>query len=146
MYDSNPQGLRETWSCLVKSMENCSAGITALDAMDTYKLVLPSSLLVRTLDHTVTFCSNSSHPVIFKGLSKDIQSELLGNLLNNVFENYRACSRPEVYLARADVAKTVSENNVQKVILSGASNLRHSVPHFADPGMSFDDITVPFIT
>ncbi len=114
--------------------------------MDTYKLVLPSSLLVRTLDHTVTFCSNSSHPVIFKGLSKDIQSELLGYLLNNVFENYRACSRPEVYLARADVAKTVSENNVQKVILSGASNLRHSVPHFADPGMSFDDITVPFIT
>ncbi len=143
MYDSNPQGLRETWSCLVKSMENCSVGITALDAMDTYKLVLPSSLHVRTLDHTVTFCSNSSCPVIFKGLSKDNKSDLLGTLLTNIFENYRACSRPEVYLARADVAKTISENNVQKVVLSGASNLRHSVPHFADPGLSFEDITTP---
>ncbi len=64
-------------------------------------------------------------------------------MLNDVFKNYRACSRPKVYLARADVAKTVSKNNVQKVILSGASNLRHSVPHFADPGISFEDITVP---
>jgi hypothetical protein len=137
MYDSNPQGLRETWSCLVKAMEDCSVGITALDAMDTYKLVLPSSLHARTLDHTVTFCSNSSRPVIFKGLSKDNKSDLLGSLLTSIFENYRACSRPEVYLARADVTKNLSENSVRKVILSGASNLRHSVPYFANADMSF---------
>jgi hypothetical protein len=88
MYDSNPQGLRETWSCLVKAMEDCSMGITALDAMDTYKLILPSSLHARTLDHTVTFCSNSSRPVIFKGLSKDNKSDLLGSLLTSIFENF----------------------------------------------------------
>jgi hypothetical protein len=114
-----------------------------LDAIDSYKLALPSSLHARSLDHTVTFCSNSSRPVIFKGLSKDFQSELLGTLLNCVFENYRACSRSEVYLARADEIKPASKNTEQKVTLCGASNLRHSIPHFADPNMTFEDITVP---
>jgi hypothetical protein len=127
MYDSNPQGMRETWNCLAKAMESCSTGIAILAAMDSYKLVLPKDLQSRALDHVVTFCSNSSRPMIFKGLSKDHQNELLGTLLTCVFENYRACARPEDYLVRADVSKNLSENSEQKVALCGASNLRHSV-------------------
>ncbi len=110
MYDSNPQGLQETWHCLTKAMENCSTGMVSLEAMDSYKLVLPSNLQSSSPDHVVTFCSNSSRPVIFRGLSKDNQSELLGNLLTCVYDNYRACSRPEDYLVRADDFKNTSED------------------------------------
>jgi hypothetical protein len=124
-------------------MENCSTGIALLEAMDSYKLVLPRDLQSRSLDHVVTFCCNSLRPMIFKGLSKDIQNELLGTLLTCVFDNYRACSRPEEYLVRADDFKNPSENTEQKVALCGASNLRHSVPHFAQSPMSFEDITFP---
>ncbi len=143
MYDSKPEGLRETWLGLAKAMENCSTGIGSLEAMDSYKMVLPRSLQSRSLDHVVSFCSNSSRPVIFKGLPKDIQSELLGTLLTCVFDSFRACSCPEDYLVRADDLKNVSGTTEQKVALCSASNLRHSVPHFAQPDMSFEDITTP---
>jgi hypothetical protein len=50
----------------------------------------------------------------FKGLSKDLHCELLGTLLNIVFENFRACLRPEEYLARADVENYASETQEQR--------------------------------
>ncbi len=143
VYDSDPQGLRESWVALVRAMESCSTGLTATDTMETYKVALPSDLTMRSLDHVVTFCSNSTRPVTFKGLSKDLQCELLGILLNLIFENFRACQRPEEYLVRADVEKLESENREQKVLLVGASNLSHSLPHFSDPSVSFIDITQP---
>jgi hypothetical protein len=59
------------------------------------------------------------------------------------YDNFRACKRPEEYLARADVGKEVSETSEQKVLLVGASNLRRSVPHFADSSMQFEDVTSP---
>ncbi len=50
---------------------------------------------------------------------------------------------PEEYLARADVENHTSENQEQKVLLVGASNLRHSVAHFVDPSLLFVDVTQP---
>jgi hypothetical protein len=143
IYDTDPQGLKESWFCLIKAMENNSTGMISLDSMDSYKVILPGSLLTRDLDYTATFCSNSSRPVIFKGLSKDNQSELLGTLLGCIYDNFRACKRPEDYLARADVDKKISESNEQKVFLVGASNLRRSIPHFADSSLQFEDVTSP---
>jgi hypothetical protein len=143
VYSVNPQGLGETWQCLVKAMEACLTGLTTLDSMDNYKILLPGSLLTRNLDTTVTFCSNNSRPVTFKGLSKDHYSELLGTLLGCIFEKFRACLRPEAYFARADVINTISEDSEQKVTLVGTSNLRHSVPHFAGNGVGVIDHTVP---
>jgi hypothetical protein len=141
VYSANPQGLRETWQYLVKAMEDCSTGLTTLDSMDNYKIVLPGSLLTRNLDMTVTFCSNSSRTVTFKGLSKDHYSELLSTLLGCIFEKFRACSRPEAYFERADAVNTLSENIEQKVMLVGASNLRHNLPHFAGAGTCVIDHT-----
>jgi hypothetical protein len=108
VYDTDPQGLKESWLCLIKAMETNSTGMISLESMDSYKVILPSSLMTRDLDFTATFCSNSSRPVIFKGLSKDNQSELLGTLLRCIYDNFRACKRPEEYLARADVGKDLS--------------------------------------
>jgi hypothetical protein len=125
VYDSDPQGLRESWVGHVRAMETCSMGT------------------MRSLDHVVTFCSNSTRPVTFKGLSKDLHCELLGTLLSLIFENFRACLRPEEYLVRADVENPESENREQKVLLVGASNLSHSLPYFTDPSLSFVDITQP---
>jgi hypothetical protein len=143
VYDSDPQGLRDSWSSLVRAMETCSVGTTTTDIMETYKVVLPSRITTIALDQAVTFCSNSTRPVVFKGLPKDLQSELLGTLLNLIFDNFRACSRPEEYLARADVGNHPSENREQKVLLVGASNLMRSVSHFEDPSLSFVDETQP---
>ncbi len=123
-------------------MEECSTGTTTLDVMETYKLALPSSLAARTLDRTVTFCSNNSRPVTCNGLPKDRCRELLGSLLNFLFENFRACSRPETYLVRADETPKQSEKLGNTVTLVGASNLGHSVAHFSDPCLSFVGITV----
>jgi hypothetical protein len=81
--------------------------------------------------------------VTFKGLSKDHYSELLSTLLGYIFEKFRVCSRPEAYFERADVVNTLSENYEQKVTLVGASNLRHSVPHFAGNGIGVIDHTIP---
>jgi hypothetical protein len=78
----------------------------------------------------------------FSGLSKDRCSELLGSLLKCLFENFRACSHPENYLARADETLNTSEKQGNKVTLVGASNLGHSLPHFSDPNLEFVGITV----
>jgi hypothetical protein len=121
VYDGNPQGLRYAWSALVAAMENSSTGMTSLDIMESYKVLLPSSISASNLDKCVTFCSNSSRPMTFNGLSKDRCAELLGSLLNCVFENFRACSNPEAYLGRVDDPKKQSENFPQKVILVGAA-------------------------
>jgi hypothetical protein len=113
-----------------------------LDVMDSYKLALPSTLKTRTLDRTVTFCSNNSHPVTCSGLSKDRCGELLGSLLNFLFENFQACSHPETYLVRADETFKQSEKQGNTVMLVGASNLGQSIAHFSDPSLAFVGITV----
>jgi hypothetical protein len=117
VYDSDPQGLRESWVGLVRAMETCSTGLTATDTMETYKVVLPSDLTMCSLDHVVTFCWNSKRPMTFKGLSKDLHGELLGTLLSLIFEHFRACLRPEEYLARADVENPEYENPEQRYFL-----------------------------
>jgi hypothetical protein len=143
VYDSNPLGFHEVWLETVAAMEENSNGTTTLDVMDSYKLALPSSLAARTLDRTVTFCSTNSRPVTCNGLQKDRCCELLGSLLNFLFENFRACSRPELYLVRADESQKQSEKHGNIVTLVGASNLGHCTAHFSDPDMNFVGVTVP---
>jgi hypothetical protein len=59
-----------------------------------------------------------------------------------LYSNFRACAIPEDYLAREDERKTHSEEKQeQKIVLIGASNLGHSVRHFA----SADKIFIPVI-
>ncbi len=87
---------------LVAAMEENSTGTTTLEIMDSYKYVFPSTLKCKTLDKVVTLCSNNSRPVTFKGLPKDRCSELLSNMLKYLHENFRACSRPESFLVRAE--------------------------------------------
>jgi hypothetical protein len=135
-YDSNPLGMSELWMELVASMEEYSMGTTTLETMDSYKCVFPSTLQSKTLDKVITFCSNNSRPVTFKGLPKGRCSELLGNLLKYLHENFRACSRPENFLVRADENKSGSENKSEiRILLVGASNLKHSLPHFEEAGL-----------
>jgi hypothetical protein len=58
------------------------------------------------------------------------------------FENFRACAHPEMDLARGTTGKKQSENCEQPFVLLGASNLRHSVAHFADPDFAFENVTI----
>jgi hypothetical protein len=92
----------------------------------------------------MTFCSNNSRPVVFNGLPKDRCDELLGNLLSCIYENFRACDRPENYLERADVGQHISENkNTKKVLVVGASNMKHCAKSLEDYGVSTDQVTIP---
>ncbi len=142
IYGTNPQGLHGSWMQLVAAMEACSMGTTSLDVMETYKVVLPSSLQCGNLDNVITFCSHNSRPVTCNGLPKDSCTELLSSLLKEIHENFRACSSPEKYLVRADENGNQSENQAeQRVLLVGASNLKHSLPHFAGTSMIFSNIT-----
>jgi hypothetical protein len=77
------------------------------------------------------------------GLSKDRYNELLGSLLRCLFKNFRACSRPESYLVRADETHNLSESHGKKVMLVGASNLGQSLPHFSAPNLELVGVTVP---
>jgi hypothetical protein len=124
-------------------MDSCSIGSVTLDVMESYKILLPNSLECRTLTKPVTFCSSNSCPMTFTGLSKDRCSELLGCLLNCAFSNFRACSRPETYLARAAEKNTSSENHSQKVTLVGASNMQRVKQFFNDKEIVFEDVSVP---
>jgi hypothetical protein len=127
---------------LVAAMETCSTGTTSLDVMETYKIVMPSNLQCGNLDNVVTYCSHNSRPVTCSGLPKDSCTELLSSMLREIHENFRACSNPELYLVRADAKDSQSETKTEhRVLLVGASNLKHSVPHFADTSMSFANIT-----
>jgi hypothetical protein len=143
VYDDNPQGLQDVWLTTVAAMEASSNGTTKLDVMETYKVPLPASLDSGKLDTPFTFCSNNSRPVTYLGLSKDRCNELLGSLLTYIFDNFRACSSPESYLARADENNTTSEDQDKNIFLFGASNLRHSLPHFKDTVLHFEHHTVP---
>jgi hypothetical protein len=63
-------------------------------------------------------------------------------MLQEIHENFRTCQSPELYLARADEKSLQSEKKTeQRVLLVGASNLKHSVPHFADATMTFVNVT-----
>jgi hypothetical protein len=69
---------------------------------------------------------------------------LLGSLLNCLFSNFRACASPEEYLARADGKNKLSkEKSEQRIVLVGASNLGHSVPHFAGTNLEFVPVIKP---
>jgi hypothetical protein len=81
--------------------------------------------------------------VTFLGLPKDRCDELLGSLLTNVFNNFRACSRPEEYLARAAENTKKSETCEQKVILVGASNMYRASRYFEDSELIFENHSVP---
>jgi hypothetical protein len=123
-------------------MENISTGSAVLDTMDTYKLALPSSLILNALHTSITFCSTSSRPVAFPGLSKDNCKELLRLLTAAIFTNLRACASPENFLARTDNAQkktSSSEKDEQKVILVGASILKYSSAYFNHEEMTLVD-------
>jgi lysophospholipase L1-like esterase len=63
-------------------------------------------------------------------------------MLQEIHDNFRACQSPEIYLARAAEKPVQSEEKKeQRVLLVGASNLKHSVPHFADATLTFANIT-----
>jgi hypothetical protein len=98
IYETSNHGLTATWSSLVEAMEAISTGSTRLEAMDTYKIAWPSSLNSVVLDTVTTFCTHNSRPIACRGLSKDSCSELLGNMLGSIFENFRACQSPENFL------------------------------------------------
>jgi hypothetical protein len=144
VYESNPQGLHDVWVKLIAAMETCSMGGIALDVMEAYKVLVPSSLSAPQLDKVMTFCSHNSRPITCKGLSKDRCGELLGTLLNHIHVNFRACTSPKNFLVRADANKKESEIlGEQRVMLVGASNLNHSVKFFETHGMPVADATQP---
>jgi hypothetical protein len=145
VYDNDNKGMHETWPPLVEAMEGCSTGSTRVEVMDSYKVALPSTLTSTNLDSCTTFCSNNSRPITFPGLSKDICSELLSNLLNCIYTNFRACSSPENLLERATEIRTClqSETPEQKVVLIGSSNLKYCKQYFNDPAFTFVDNSVP---
>jgi hypothetical protein len=69
---------------------------------------------------------------------------LLGSLLNCLHTNFRDCGSPEDYLERADGKKCQSTEIIgRRVVLIGASNLGHRVPHFAAPNMEFTSVIKP---
>ncbi len=143
VYDTSPQGLHDTWMSLVTAMESHSMGVTSLDVLESYKIPMPSRLSSKTLDKVVTFCSNNSRLVVFNGLPKDRYGELLGNLLGCIYENFRACDRPERYLARADVGNCRSETQEsKKILVIGASNMQQCVRQLESIGVSTDQITI----
>ncbi len=69
--------------------------------------------------------------------------ELISLLLNNIFKNFRACSSPEEYLARADESAKLSETIEQKVVLVGASNLNHASQYFEANDLTFENRSIP---
>jgi hypothetical protein len=129
VYDSDPQGMSESWMGAVVALEACSIGATQLEVMESYKVALPSTQQCLTIDSTITFCSNNSRPVTCTGLSKDRCCELLGSLPNCLFSNFRACASPEEYLVREDGKDKLSEKgSEQRIVLVGASNLDTQCP------------------
>jgi hypothetical protein len=145
IYENSNHGLNATWSSLVEAMEAASTGSVRLETMDTYKIALPSSLNSMVLDAVTTFCTHNSRPVAFPGLSKDICGELLGNMLEYIFNNFRACQSPENLLVRTTTANSGhdAETGLQRVVIAGASNLKHSVAYFSDPDIEFFDLSSP---
>jgi lysophospholipase L1-like esterase len=69
---------------------------------------------------------------------------LLGSLLNCLFSNFRVCASPEEYLVRADGKdKPCEKSGEQRIVLVGASNLGHAVPHFAGTKLEFVPVIKP---
>jgi hypothetical protein len=142
IYDSKNVSFNDVWSAVVEAMECASTGSTTYDNMDSYKVALPPGLAVECIDSCITFCTNSSHPRTFEGLSKGTCGELLSSMLNWIFVFFRACASPESYLARATTADNShpeSENCKQRVVLIGARNLKRSTASFTDPSLEYID-------
>ncbi len=143
IYENNTEGVHDLWVGLAAALGQCSDGAVSLENMDAFKVILPSSLASPNLDNCVTFCSNSSRPNNMHGFSKDSCDELLRSLLTSFYTNFRACTSPESYLARAPSNSLNSETVGQNVILAGASNLKYSAKHFTGVNLTFRDISSP---
>jgi hypothetical protein len=146
VYEGDTKGLRQSWVWVAEAMENISVGSAAMDAMDTYKLALPPTLIPGAPLASITFCSTGSRPNAFPVLSKDNCSELLRLLIATIYTNFRACESPEIFLVRTENAQnktTVSENREQKVMLVGASKLRYSSVYFTRDKFEFVDQSEP---
>jgi hypothetical protein len=141
VYDNNPLGLLQAWSAVVAATDTCSEGATPLQAMDAYKLPLPTGLSLSSPLRSMTFCSNSTRPVTLNGLPKDTLSKLLNTLINTIHRNFQSCARPEIFLVRT-TPMVSAENCGQRVVLVGASNLKNSASHFSSSGYDVRDLTI----
>jgi hypothetical protein len=121
IYEKSNHGLTDTWTTLVESMETFSTGSAKLEAMDSYKIALPSSLNSAVLDTVTTFCTHDSRPVAFAGLPKDNCCELLSSMIGHIFRTFRACQSPKSFLVRTTTAScgTRAETDGQKWLLLG---------------------------
>jgi hypothetical protein len=66
-------------------------------------------------------------------------------MLGSIFENFRACQSPENFLVRTTTANCGpdAETDAQRVVIAGASNLKHSAAYFSDPDIEFTDLSSP---
>jgi len=142
VYKNCPQGLLEVWNSLASITIERSAGQTTLNAVEAYTITLPEKLDLGAPDKPTTLYTNSSRPSVLYGIDQGTSSGLLHTLSNVLDRDFKIPVGTGIKPASARTAEGVQEN-VKRVVLVGASNLKRVVPNLKNEGFEVLDLCTP---
>jgi len=140
VYTGNIQGMDSSWTLLINKVIMASAGHTTLSHVEVYSLSLPVNLDPGCGTAPTNFMTNSSRPSTLAGMDEGIICELLSSIANVLKEELKISIG--VSLGNA-LRSGGAQENIERVVLIGASNLKQVANHLKGLGLEVIDLCVP---
>jgi len=140
VYTGNIQGMDSCWTMLINKVIVASAGHTSLSQVEVYTLSLPVNLDPGCVTAPTNFMTNSSRPSTLRGMDQGTICELLSSIASVLKEELKISIG--VNLVNAERSGGAQEN-IARVVLLGASNLKQVASHLKGLGLEVIDLCVP---
>jgi hypothetical protein len=142
VYRDSFQGLKEPWALLVKKVMERMNGHTPLASVEYFTIPLPVSLDQSAGDTPITFATSASRPSILTGLDQGSVGEVLTVTASALSRDFN------VPVVASDVTVSVQmgdavQENVKRLVLIGASNLKKLGQYLAEEGFEIVDMCTP---
>jgi hypothetical protein len=142
VYVGKKEGFLDTWNVLVPTIVKNSGGHVDLPEPESYTLSLPSSLQPDYVDSPSTYKTQNSRPLVLHSTDKGTIHEILTSITAVLHRDFNITVGTGATTASAPKGGGVQEN-IKRVVLIGASNMKKIVPLFEAHGLEVVDMTVP---
>ncbi len=142
IYSDSLIGTRACWHRLVAKTLERSMGHTPLASQDFFTIPLPAGIDPSSPDRPTSFYSNSSRPSLLRGLDQGSVGELLDSVAEMVGRDYSIPVRARDSSVSTIIGGGVQEN-VKRLVLVGASNLRAVAGQLQAEGYELLNLTEP---
>ncbi len=142
VYNGSPNGFLGAWNKLVPRVIESSAGQTTLNSVEYYTVTLPSGLDLRAPAAPSTFFTTSSRPSVLYSIDQGTTAELVDAIAKALDSDFRITVNTGEATPASDLGASV-QDNVKRVVLLGASNLKQAVASLTCKGYEVTDLCVP---